>query len=295
MELLGGIEAGGTKFNCIVGTDPDHIEAETRIPTTTPQETLGKVIDFFLPFSKSLKALGIASFGPVDLHLDSSTYGYITSTPKTGWRNADVLGPIQNALHIPMVFDTDVNGAAVGEYHWGAGRNIDNLIYLTIGTGIGGGAILSGKPQHGMLHAEMGHIFLPHDAEKDPFKGICPYHGDCFEGIASGPSLQQRWGIPAEKMPPDHPAWALEAHYIALALHAYVCILSPERIILGGGVMQQLHLFPLIRSELKSSLNGYINTKEIMDGIDQYVVPPTLGSRAGVLGALAMANQLVSQ
>jgi fructokinase len=294
MELLGGVEAGGTKFNCIVGTDPEHIEAEVRIPTTTPQETLGKVIDFFLPFSKSLKALGIASFGPVDLHPGSSTYGYITSTPKAGWQNANVLGTLQHALHVPTAFDTDVNGAAVGEYLWGAGKGIENMIYLTIGTGIGGGAIASGQPQHGMLHAEMGHLFLPHDWQKDPFKGVCPYHGDCFEGIASGPSMQQRWGIPADQLPADHPAWTLEAHYIALALQAYVCILSPERIILGGGVMQQSHLFPLIRADLKSSLNGYINTREIIEDIDHYIVPPGLGNRAGVLGALALADRLIS-
>ncbi|HTX78915.1 MAG TPA: ROK family protein, partial [Longilinea sp.] len=274
--------------------EPEHIEAEIRIPTTTPQETLGKVIDFFLPFTKSLKALGIASFGPVDLHPNSPTYGHITSTPKAGWHNADVLGPIQNALHIPTAFDTDVNGAAVGEYRWGAGQGIENLIYLTIGTGIGGGAIASGQPQHGMLHAEMGHIYLPHDWQRDPFKGVCPYHGDCFEGIASGPSMQQRWGVSADQLPAEHPAWALEAHYIALALQDYICILSPERIILGGGVMQQLHLFPLIRAELKTLLNGYIDTPEIIAGIDQYIVPPGLGNRAGVLGALALANRLIA-
>ena len=240
--LFGGIEGGGTKFICAVGTEKGEILAETRFPTTTPDETLARAIDFFKEQIQTLgplAAIGIASFGPLDPRPASATFGHILPTPKPGWSNADIVGPLRAAFDVPIGFDTDVNGAALGEWRWGAARGLDTFIYLTIGTGIGGGGLVNGELMHGLLHPEMGHIPLPHDKALDTFEGNCPYHGDCFEGLASGPAMEKRWGTKAESLPPDHPAWDLEAHYIALALRSFICTLSPQRIILGGGVMQQ--------------------------------------------------------
>ncbi len=240
--IFGGIEGGGTKFICAVGTEKGEILAEIRFPTTTPDETLALAIDFFKeqiqPFGP-LAAIGIASFGPLDPRPASATFGHILPTPKPGWSNADIVGPLRAAFDVPIGFDTDVNGAALGAWRWGAARGLDTFIYLTIGTGIGGGGLVNGELMHGLLHPEMGHIPLPHDKALDMFEGNCPYHGDCFEGLASGPAMEKRWETKAESLPPDHPAWDLEAHYIALALRSFICTLSPQRIILGGGVMQQ--------------------------------------------------------
>jgi fructokinase len=289
--LIGGIEAGGTKFVCVVGSGPSDIRAESRFPTTTPEETLGKALEFFhaqIAIQGVLSSFGIASFGPVDPTQGSPTFGFITTTPKPGWANTDIVGVIQRALKVPVGFDTDVNGAMLGEARWGAAQGLDTAIYLTIGTGIGGGALVNGKLVHGMLHPEMGHIRIPHDFQRDPFTGNCPYHVDCFEGLATGVSINQRWGVRGEKLPPDHPAWALEAHYIALALVNYILVLSPQRIILGGGVMDQTQLFPMIRREVVELLNRYVQTQQIMETIDTYIVPPSLGNRAGALGAIAL-------
>jgi fructokinase len=296
MKLFGGLEAGGTKFVCAVGTGPDDLRAEARFPTTTPAETIRHVVEFFQPFQGQLQlaAVGVASFGPVDLNPQSPTWGYITSTPKPGWANADLAGPLKRALGVPVGFDTDVNGAALGEYRWGAAQGLDTFIYLTIGTGIGGGAMVNGRLVHGLLHPEMGHLRLPRDPQRDPFPGACPFHGDCFEGLAAGPALEKRWGARAETFAPDHPAWALEAHYIALALTSYIYTLSPQRIILGGGVMAQPQLFPLVRAEVQALLNGYIQSPAILNSIETYLVPPALGGRAGVLGAIALAQSSLS-
>ena len=291
-ELLGGIEAGGTKFVCAVGTGPDDIRAETRFPTTTPEETIARAIGFFRA-QEPVTAVGIASFGPVDPDPDSATYGRITTTPKPGWANVDLAGAIGGALGAPVGFDTDVNGAALGEWRWGAAQGLDTFIYLTIGTGIGGGAMANGRLLHGLIHPEMGHIALPHDWEKDPFPGRCPYHGDCLEGMASGPAIAERWQKKGQDLPPDHPAWELEAHYLALALCTFICTLSPQRIILGGGVMAQPQLFPLVRQKTLAYLNGYVQSPAILDEIETYLVPPGLGHRAGVLGAMALARQAV--
>lgn len=292
MNLFGAIEAGGTKFICLVGSDPQHIQDEVRFSTTTPAETLAQVVDFFkrTASGKKLVSIGIGCFGPLDLDQQSPTFGSITSTPKPGWANTRILTTLQNALQVPIAIDTDVNAAALAEYTWGAAQFVDSCIYLTIGTGVGGGGIINNGPLHGLVHPEMGHISLPHDRETDPFEGICPFHGDCFEGLASGPALNKRWGQPAETLPEDHPAWELEAHYIALALASYICVLSPKRIILGGGVMQKSHLFPLIRKNVIKCLNGYVQSPEILENIDEYIQPPALGNRAGVLGALALAQ-----
>jgi fructokinase len=290
MKLIGGIEAGGTKFVCAVGAanNPEDIVAQTQFPTTNPEETIGQCIAFFDAHTENLASLGIAAFGPVDVHPHSGRYGYITSTPKLRWRDTDLRGPLAARFDIPIGFDTDVNGAALGEHRWGAAQGLTDFVYYTIGTGIGGGAMVGGRLLHGLVHSEMGHIAMPHDRAEDPFVGACPYHGDCFEGLAAGPALEMRWGAKAQTLPPDHAAWQLEAHYIAMALRSTICMLSPQRIILGGGVMSQAHLFPMVRNRVIAYLNGYVQAPEIMTDIDTYIVPPMLGNRAGVLGAMAL-------
>lgn len=292
MSIFGCIEAGGTKFVCGVGTGPDDLELAT-FPTSSPAATMQGVIAFFREHGGSgLSAVGIGSFGPVDLRPESSTFGYITSTPKPGWQHYDLAGEVARALGVPVGFDTDVNAAAIGEARWGAGRGIPNFIYLTVGTGIGGGAIVNGEVIHGLVHPEMGHIRIPHDVAADPYPGNCPFHHDCLEGLASGPAMRERWGVPAQELLAEHPGWTLEARYLALGLATWVCTLSPERIVLGGGVMQYEPLFPRVRKELTQLLNGYIRARALADEVDQYVVPPQLGKRAGVLGAMVLAEQV---
>jgi fructokinase len=296
--LVGGIEAGGAKFVCAVGTGPDDLRASVRIETRTPEETVRECVGWFFAQQSQygkLSALGIASFGPVDLRPRSPTYGSITTTPKPGWANTPLATMVNEALNVPVAFETDVNGAALAEWQWGAAQGLDTFVYLTIGTGIGGGAMVHGRLLHGMLHPEMGHVLIPHDGQHDPYPGYCPYHGDCFEGLASGPAIEDRWGASGEDLPPDHPAWALEAHYIGLALASMIAILSPQRLILGGGVMQQKHLFPLIRAKVPKLLNGYIAANELLKDADRYIVPPGLGDRAGVLGAIALGQQAAAK
>jgi len=290
-HYYGGIEAGGTKFVCAVGTGPGDIRAEIRFPTTTPDETIARATTFFEQQAKEveLAAIGIGSFGPVDPDPASATFGFITTTPKPGWRDVDFAGTVSRMLNLPVGFDTDVNVAALGEHRWGAAQGLDTFIYLTVGTGIGGGGMIGGKRMHGLIHPEMGHMRLPHDWKADPFPGVCPYHGDCLEGLASGPALQARWGQPAETLPPDHPAWPLQARYLALALANTICTLSPQRIIVGGGVMAQPALYNLVRDQVQSLLNGYIQSPAILEDIGNYIVPPGLGNRAGVLGAISLA------
>jgi fructokinase len=281
--MYGAIEAGGTKFVCGVGTCPDDLRA-VQIPTAEPGVTVSGVIEFLRSAGAGkLKAVGIGSFGPICTDPSSPAWGHITSTPKPAWRNFDLAGPIGAALGIPVGFDTDVNAAALGESRWGAAQGIADFLYLTVGTGIGGGAIARNRVIHGTSHPEMGHIRIPHDRTADPFPGVCPYHGDCLEGLASGPAIQARWGQPAEELPPDHPAWPLEARYLALAIANFAFTLSPARVILGGGVMRQQHLFAKVRTQIAQLLNGYIVQPE--------VVPPGLGDRAGVCGALVLAEQ----
>ncbi|MGE0360118.1 MAG: ROK family protein [Vicinamibacterales bacterium] len=294
-DLLGGIEAGGTKFVCVVGSGPDDVRAEQRLATTTPDETLAAVRRFFADAREAhgpFAAIGVGSFGPVDLRPGSPRFGWITSTPKPGWADTDLVGPLRDAFGVPVAFDTDVNAAAVGEWRWGAAQGLSSVLYLTVGTGIGGGALIDGRSVHGLVHPEMGHVRVPHDRAVDPFDGTCPFHGDCLEGLASGPAIQARWAAPAESLPPDHPAWALEARYLALALHNYVCTLSPERIVVGGGVAAPPHLLPRVRRELATLLNGYVRSPALAEGLGAYVVVPALGHRSGVLGALAMAERL---
>jgi fructokinase len=296
--LFGGVEAGGTKVVCAVGTGPDDVRAKTRLDTTTPDDVLRRIVSFFreqharLP----LAAIGIGSFGPVSLTPGAPDYGHITSTPKPGWSGTDLAGTVERALGVPVGFDTDVNVAALGEWRWGAAQSLDTFIYITVGTGVGGGGLSNGRMMHGLAHPEMGHILIPHDRQADPFPGCCPFHGDCLEGLASGFAIKERWGVPGESLPPEHLAWALEAHYLALACANFICTLSPQRIILGGGVGSQPQLFPLIRREVQDLLAGYIQAKEITtNDIESYIVPPALGARAGVLGAIALAEQVAQE
>ncbi|HQY92360.1 MAG: ROK family protein [Caldilinea sp.] len=291
MALYGGIEAGGTKFVCAIAGGPDDLRDEIRFPTTTPDETLAQAIDFFKShqMDEPLQAIGVACFGPIDPNPASPTFGYVTTTPKPHWAHADVVGRLQAALHAPVGFDTDVNGAALGEHRWGAAQGLDTFVYLTIGTGLGGGAMVNGRLLHGMMHAEMGHMRIPHDLARDPYPGWCSYHGDCWEGLACGPAIEARWQMKGRDLTPDHPAWALEAHYLALGVANIIVTLSPQRIIMGGGVMDQQQIFPMVRKEVQKLLNGYVQKAEIQQQIDDYIVPPGLGNHAGVLGAIALA------
>lgn len=297
-ELYGSIEGGGTKFVCAVASGPDDIRAELRFPTTTPEETLARAIDFFTEQQEEhgkLAALGIGSFGPIDVDPASRTWGHVTSTPKPGWKNTDFAGRIRSAFDVPIAWDTDVNAAALGEHEWGGARGLDTFIYLTIGTGIGGGGMVRGELMHGLVHPEMGHIALPHDQAADPYPGRCPFHGDCLEGMAAGPAIEERWGVSGKELPPDHEAWKLEAEYLALGLRTFVCALSPQRIILGGGVMRVESLFPLVRARLLELLNGYVAHPSILENIEAYVVPPELGNRAGMLGGIALARRAMAE
>jgi fructokinase len=294
MDLFGGIEAGGTNFVCAVGSNPEDLSEPFRFRTTTPAETIDKTIKYFRVQSqkeKKIVAIGIGSFGPLDLKKDSSTYGYITTTPKIKWQNTKIYGRIKEVFNVPVGFDTDVNAAALGEHEWGAARDVSDFIYITIGTGIGGGGIINGDFLHGLVHPEMGHIFIPHDKKSDPYEGKCPFHKNCFEGLASGTAIKDRWGELGEKLGKGHPAWELEAEYISLAVINYICTLSPERVILGGGVMKQKQMLSVIHKRVKSLLNNYIRAPEITDNIEKYIVLPELEDKAGVLGAIALAKR----
>lgn len=285
---LGAIEAGGTKFVVCVGDEKGNILERGSFPTESPEETMRNVFKFF--DDKEVEAIGVGSFGPIDPDLNSPTYGYITTTPKTGWTNYNIVGALQERYKIPIGFDTDVNGACLGEVMFGAARGLDNALYMTIGTGIGCGAIVEGKLVHGMLHPEMGHIKLIKRSD-DEYQGKCPYHGTCFEGLAAGPAIEERWGIKGQDLAADHPAWDLEAYYIAQALANYILVISPKKIILGGGVSKQTQMFPLIHKYLREVLNGYVAKDEILtDKINDYIVSPGLGDNAGVVGALALAK-----
>lgn len=283
--LLGALEAGGTKMVCALGDENGHIYEQISIPTVTPEITMPLLIDYFK--SKNIEALGIGSFGPVDLDPSSPTYGYITSTPKLAWANFDLMGTLKNALDIPVGFDTDVNASCLGEAVWGCTKGLDSSIYITIGTGVGLGAYLNGSLLHGMLHPEAGHVLLVKHP-LDTFEGACPFHSNCLEGFAAGPAIEKRWGKKAIELANDDQVWDMEAYYIAQALVSYILTLAPRKIVLGGGVMHQTHLFPLIRSKVKELLNNYIQTKEIAD-INNYIVPASLGGDQGILGCLQLA------
>lgn len=281
--IIGAIEAGGTKFVCAIGNEKGEIIERISFPTENPNVTLNKCVIFFK--DKNISSLGIGSFGPIDLNKDSKTYGYIKNTPKLLWKDFNLLGFFKKYFNIPIFLDTDVNIACLGEYTWGNAKNISDFIYLTIGTGVGGGIISSDKLIHGLAHPEMGHIFVKkHPTDK--YIGKCPYHKDfCLEGLASGPAIEERWGKKGVELPFDHPAWDLESFYIAQALVNYILILSPKKIILGGGVMKQRQLFPKIQKQIQYFLNNYGIYSNISN---DFIVPPKLEDNAGVLGAIAL-------
>lgn len=283
--FFGALEAGGTKMVCAIGDEKGKIIEQKSFPTTTPDETMGLILDFF--GRKDIEAIGIACFGPIDLDRTSKTYGHILNTPKTAWKNFDIVGTFEKELGIPVGFDTDVNGSLLGEVTYGCAKELTDAIYLTVGTGIGGGVISGGRLIHGMLHPELGHIRI---GKRDYDKGasVCPFHDDCLEGLAAGPSIEKRWGKKAIELSENQKVWELEADYLATALVNYCLTLSPQKIILGGGVMKQEQLFSLIRAKFREKMAGYIQTKEIED-LENYIVPASLGGDQGIMGAVKLA------
>jgi len=282
--MLGAIEAGGTKFVCAVGNADGEIVGRARILTTVPEETIPKVIAFFQQYS--LDAVGIGSFGPIDVNPESPTYGYITSTPKEGWRDYPFVQTIKEALSVPIGFNTDVNAAALGEATYGAAKGLDSCLYITVGTGIGAGAIVQGKLLQGLTHPEMGHILVRRHPS-DSYEGKCAYHKDCLEGLAAGPAIEARWGDKGVNLVERKEVWELEGYYLAQALMQYQLILSPKKIILGGGVMKQESVFASIQQNLVELLNDYVALPEL----SSYLVAPGLGDDAGITGALMLAKE----
>lgn len=294
--LIATIEAGGTKMIAGLASGPDDIRVRERIPTTSPDETIQALISFFQNTSAqhgSPDALSIGSFGPLDLDPNSPTYGFVTSTPKPGWSNTDFLGPLQKALFIPAIFETDVNAALTGEVKWGAAKGFKHAAYLTIGTGIGGSLVIDDQLIHGTGHSEMGHMRVNRHPD-DHFKGCCPFHDDCLEGLASGTSIKQRWNVGAEELGQDHPAWGIEADYLAQACLNLLMIAPPQRIILGGGVMHHESLHDLVRLHLQARQNGYLSYPELSQNLSEFIVPPKLGDNAGLLGCVALGQKLLS-
>lgn len=292
MTLIGAIEGGGTKFVVGVGTPDGKVEQIESFPTTTPEETMDRVVAYFK--DKNVDAIGFGSFGPIDLNLDSPTYGHIAMTPKPHWSGYDVVGHLKRHFDVPIGFDTDVNGAALGESMFGVAQGLNTCLYITIGTGIGAGAVVEGKLVHGLTHPEMGHIMVKRHPE-DTYKGKCPYHHDCLEGMAAGPAIEDRWGVKAYELSEDHKAWEFQSYYIAQALMNYILVISPEKIILGGGVSKQQHLLPRIREELKQLLNGYVQHPAVLDTNSEYIVTPGLGDHAGITGAVALGMKAMER
>ena len=278
---IAAIEAGGTKFVLGIGDEKGTIYERHVIDTTTPEETMNKVAEYFENFE--FDVIGLGCFGPIDPNKKSDTYGFITKTPKTAWIDYDIVGFLKAKFDKPVGFDTDVNGAALGELVFGAAKGLDSCIYLTIGTGIGGGVVVNGEMVNGMLHPETGHIMVKRH-ENDTYEGKCPFHKDCLEGLAAGPAIEARWGDKAINLTDNKDVWEMESYYLAQALSTYILIVSPQKIILGGGVMHQEQLFPLIRKKVIDILAGYVQKDEIFS--DDYIVPPKLGDNAGLIGAI---------
>lgn len=287
MAIMAAVEAGGTKFNCGLGDENGNIIDQVSIPTTTPEETMKKVIEYFK--DKKFDVMGVGSFGPIDPIKGSKTYGHITKTPKAYWSDYNLIGELKKHFDVPMEFDTDVNGAALAEAWWGAGKGFKNVMYITVGTGIGAGATVDGKMLQGLTHPEMGHISVKRHPE-DTFEGTCSFHGDCLEGMAAGPAIEKRWGKKGIELAEDNRVWEMVAYYLSQALVNYILILSPEKIIMGGGVMKQKQLFPLIHKNVKEMLNGYVDKKEILEDIENYIIYPGLGDYAGFIGSFALGK-----
>ncbi|MCI8287578.1 MAG: ROK family protein [Lachnospiraceae bacterium] len=283
--LIGGIEAGGTKMVCAVGDENGNIKDRVSFPTRQPKETFEDMIGYFRQWD--IRALGIGCFGPLDLNKQSKTYGYITKTPKQGWENCNIVGTFRDAFGIPVGFDTDVNGAVLGEVTWGAAKGLENAIYITIGTGVGVGVYLNGALLHGLVHPEAGHIMLSRHPE-DSYEGKCPFHKNCVEGLAAGPAIEARWGKKGAELADRNEVWELEAYYIAQAIMNYILVYSPQKIILWGGVMHQEKLFAMVRKEVKRLLNSYVSHEMILESIDDYIVPPALGEDPGIKGAIRL-------
>jgi fructokinase len=291
--IYGGVETGGTWCVCALGTGPDDVRECEEFPTTGPAETLDRIVSFFRSHPAPA-AVGIGAFGPLDADPSSATWGHVTTTPKPGWQHTAVAPAIRERLGTPVAFDTDVAAAALAEHRWGAGRGLPSGCYLTVGTGIGAGLVIDGQPLRGLVHPEAGHLRVPHDWAQDPFAGVCPVHGDCWEGLASGEAIGRRWGTKAAELADDHQAWKLEAGYLALGILAIVSVASPHRVVVGGGVMQQPTLLPMVRERLRELVGGYLDTPLLGERIDEYLVAPVLGDRAGVLGGIALAERLLA-
>jgi fructokinase len=296
--MIGAVEAGGTKFVCAIGNESGRVFSEERFPTTDPHSTLAATVASLRRQGAalgSLAAIGIGSFGPVELDRSSTQYGFIVRTPKRGWSMSDLAGTLAREFGCPIGFDTDVNAAAIAEHRWGAARDVADVVYVTVGTGIGGGIVVAGKPLHGMLHPEIGHIYPRRHTLDGDFKGVCPFHGDCLEGLASGPAILARCGASLDQLDGDHPQWEILADYLGQMCLQLVLTVSPRRIVMGGGVMSQTRLLPMIRARLQHWLHGYIDRGEVLGGIDEYVVAPGLGTQSGVLGALALGIDAAKQ
>ncbi|NBJ68159.1 MULTISPECIES: ROK family protein [Clostridia] len=285
--LIGAIEAGGTKFVCAVGDEAGRIIEKTSFPTTLPEDTLVMAKKFFSSFK--IEALGVGTFGPVNLDRKSATYGTILNTPKIKWRYYPLLERLKTDYEIPVYVDTDVNAACLGEYHFGAGEQADSCLYMTVGTGIGAGFVIDGEVFQGKNHPEMGHILIkPHP--NDSFIGSCPSHGSCLEGLASGTAMENRYGVKAHLLENIAHVWEIEAYYLAQALMNYYVILSPEKMIVGGGVMKQAKLYTMVQKQFMELLNGYMEVEHV----DELIVAPKLEDEQGVKGAIALAiNDLV--
>ncbi|HEY1725886.1 MAG TPA: ROK family protein [Steroidobacteraceae bacterium] len=287
-----GVEMGGTKCICILGTGPDDIREQEIVQTGDPASTLSSIADVLERWSVAtgdLEAIGVASFGPLDLRRDSRTYGRIGATPKERWKDVDLAGFFNKRFGVPVGFTTDVIGAALAEGRWGGAQRLTDFAYVTVGTGVGVGMVVAGSPVLGCHHPELGHVRVVR-AAGDHWPGNCRFHGDCVEGLASGPAIEARSGGLAMHLPPDSRIWDTVAHALAQLAHILVVSVAPQRILMGGGVLNaQPHLFPRIRAYLRASLNGYLDIPEVTSGLDGYLVPPGLGTRAGPLGALALA------
>lgn len=292
MAVIAAIEAGGTKFICGLGKENGEVIERISIPTTTPDETMRKVIEYFS--DKEFDVMGVGSFGPIDPVKGSETYGYITKTPKPYWSDFNMIGELKKHFDVPMEFDTDVNGAALAEAWWGAGEGLKNVMYITVGTGIGAGAVVNGRMVQGLTHPEMGHIFIKRHKD-DKFEGRCPFHKDCLEGMAAGPAIEDRWGKKGFELAEVDEVWDMESYYLAQALVNYILILSPQKIIMGGGVMKQKQLFPKIRKYVQETLNEYVQKKEILEDIENYIVYPGLGDEAGFVGSIALGKIALEQ
>jgi fructokinase len=291
-RFFGAVEAGGTKFVCAIADEHGVLHAEARFPTADPASTLAAVAGFLVERSRAigrLSGIGVGCFGPINLDRRAAKYGFIGNTPKSGWKNIDIVGVLRRQFPCPVGFDTDVNAAALGEHRWGAGKDASSLLYLTIGTGIGGGVLVDGLPLHGLMHPELGHIYPRRHPADTHFAGVCPFHGDCLEGLASGPAIVARCGDELRTLEAAHPQWDLEADYLGQLCAQSVLVLSPQRIVMGGGVMTETRLFPAIRQRLLHWLGGYIDRSEILEAGAHYIVPAALGERAGVLGCIALA------